>query len=116
MRDQVRGHRWGRSRIQQPAATISLFVPKFMVLDLPFLWTTEESMGRFLMDPWVQELHASLRPRVLKGVDFWGSGFKILPPGKAGPNAGRPQGDEDPCDAVRPAFGQYEAWAPAHAD
>ena len=83
MRDQVEGASLGTIEVvQQPAATISLFVPKFMVLDLPFLWTTEESMWKVLDGPLGQELLASLEAKGLKGVDFWGSGFKDITTGK----------------------------------
>jgi TRAP-type transport system periplasmic protein len=49
-----------------------------MVLDLPFLWTTEDAMWKVLDGPPGQELLQSLEARGLKGVDFWSSGFKNL--------------------------------------
>jgi len=67
---------------QQPAAVVSLFVPKAMVLDFPFLWTTEEAMWKVLDGPLGQELLASLEAKGLKGVDYWGSGFKNVTTGK----------------------------------
>src|SRR5262249_41675190 len=40
LRDQVEGTILGTIEVtQQPPATVSLFVPKVMVLDFPFLWT-----------------------------------------------------------------------------
>jgi C4-dicarboxylate-binding protein DctP len=83
LRDQVEGTMLGTIEVtQQPAAVVSLFVPKVMVLDFPFLWTTDEAMWKVLDGPLGQELLASLEAKGLKGVDFWGSGFKNVTTGK----------------------------------
>ena len=63
-------------------ATVSLFVPKVMVLDFPFLWTDEEAMWKILDGPLGQELLQSLEQKGLKGVDIWSSGFKSFTSGK----------------------------------
>ena len=77
LRDQVEGTSLGTIELtQQTPATISLFVPKVTVLDLPFLWTSEEAMWKILDGPLGQELLQSLEAKGLKGVDFWSSGFK----------------------------------------
>ena len=83
LRDQVEGTMLGTIDVtQQPAAVVSLFVPKVMVLDFPFLWTTDEAMWKVLDGQLGQELLASLEAKGLKGVDYWGSGFKNVTTGK----------------------------------
>ena len=83
MRDQVEGTMLGTIDLsQQPTAVISLFVPKVMVTDFPFLWTTEDAMWKVLDGPLGQELLASLEAKGMKGVDFWSSGFKDMTSGK----------------------------------
>jgi C4-dicarboxylate-binding protein DctP len=83
LRDQVEGTSVGTIELtQQTPGTVSLFVPKVMLLDLPFLWTTEEAMWRVLDGPLGQELLQSLEPKGLKGVDFWSSGFKNFTTGR----------------------------------
>jgi len=83
MRDQVEGTMLGTIDLsQQPTAVISLFVPKVMVTDFPFLWTTEEAMWKVLDGPLGHELLASLEAKGMKGVDFWSSGFKDMTSGK----------------------------------
>ena len=83
LRDQVEGTSLGTIELtQQTPATISLFVPKVMVLDFPFLWTNEEAMWKVLDGPLGQELLQSLEAKGLKGVDFWSSGFKNFTSGK----------------------------------
>ena len=62
---------------QQTAAILSLFVPKVMLLDFPFLWPPqEEVMWQILDGPLGQELLQTLDAKHLKGVDIWSSGFK----------------------------------------
>lgn len=83
LRDQVEGTALGTIEVtQQTPATVSLLVPKVMILDFPFLWTSEEAMWKVLDGPIGQELLASLEPKGLKGVDFWSSGFKNFTSGK----------------------------------
>ena len=83
MRDQVEATVLGTVElVQQPAAAVSLFVPKVMVLDFPFLWTTEEAMWKVLDGPLGQELHTALEAKGLKGVDYWSSGWKNVTTGK----------------------------------
>jgi C4-dicarboxylate-binding protein DctP len=83
LRDQVEGTMLGTIEVtQQTPATISLFVPKVMLLDYPFLWTAEEAMWKVLDGPIGQELLQSLESKGLKGVDFWSSGFKNFTSGK----------------------------------
>jgi len=83
LRDQVEGTALGTIEVtQQTPATISLFVPKIMVLDFPFLWTDEDAMWKVLDGPLGQELLQSLEAKGLKGVDFWSSGFKNFTSGK----------------------------------
>jgi C4-dicarboxylate-binding protein DctP len=83
MRDQVEATMLGNVElVQQPAAAVSLFVPKAMVLDFPFLWTTEEVMWKVLDGPLGQELHTALEAKGLKGVDYWSSGWKNVTTGK----------------------------------
>ena len=83
MRDQVEGTMLGTIDLsQQPTAVISLFVPKVMVADFPFLWTTENGMWKVLDGPLGQELLASLEAKGMKGVDFWSSGIKDMTSGK----------------------------------
>lgn len=81
-RDQAEGTMLGTIELtQQPAATLSLFVPKVMILDFPFLWTSEDAMWRVLDGPIGSELLQSLESKGLKGADFWSSGFKNLTTG-----------------------------------
>ncbi len=76
-RDQVEGTSLGTIELtQQPAGTVSLLVPRLMLLDFPFLWTSEEVMWRVLDGALGQEMLRSLEARGLEGVDFWSSGFK----------------------------------------
>jgi len=83
LRDQVEGTILGTIEVtQQTPATVSLFVPKVMVLDFPFLWTDEEAMWKILDGPLGQELLQSLEQKGLKGVDIWSSGFKSFTSGK----------------------------------
>ena len=83
LRDQVEGTMLGTIEVtQQTPATISLFVPKVMVLDFPFLWTDEEAMWQVLDGPLGQELLQSLEAKGLKGLDFWSSGFKNFTSGR----------------------------------
>jgi C4-dicarboxylate-binding protein DctP len=83
LRDQVEGTAVGTIELtQQTPGTVSLLVPKVMVLDLPFLWTSEEAMWKVLDGPLGQELLQSLEAKGLKGVDFWSSGFKNFTTGK----------------------------------
>ncbi len=83
LRDQVEGVALGTIEVtQQTPPTISLFVPKVMVLDFPFLWTDEEAMWKVLDGPIGQELLQSLEAKGLKGVDFWSSGFKNFTSGR----------------------------------
>src|SRR5437867_6154970 len=83
LRDQVEGTILGTIEVtQQTPATVSLFVPKVMVLDFPFLWTDEEAMWKILDGPLGQELLQSLEQKGLKGVDIWSSGFKSFNSGK----------------------------------
>jgi C4-dicarboxylate-binding protein DctP len=78
LRDQVEQTMLGTIEVtQQTPAIISLFVPKVMVLDFPFLWPNdEEAMWKILDGPLGRELLQSLEAKGLKGVDFWSSGFK----------------------------------------
>jgi C4-dicarboxylate-binding protein DctP len=83
LRDQVEGTILGTIELtQQTPPTVSLFVPKAMVLDFPFLWTNEEAMWKVLDGPLGQELLQSLEAKGLKGVDFWSSGFKNFTSGR----------------------------------
>jgi C4-dicarboxylate-binding protein DctP len=83
LRDQVEGTALGTIEVtQQTPATISLFAPKVMVLDFPFLWNDEEAMWKVLDGPLGQELLQSVEAKGLKGVDFWSSGFKNFTSGK----------------------------------
>jgi C4-dicarboxylate-binding protein DctP len=83
LRDQVEGTSLGTIELtQQTPPTISLFVPKVMILDFPFLWTTEEAMWKVLDGPLGQELLQSLEAKGLKGVDFWSSGYKNFTTGR----------------------------------
>jgi C4-dicarboxylate-binding protein DctP len=83
IRDQVEGTILGTIEVtQQTPATVSLFVPKVMVLDFPFLWTDEEAMWKMLDGPLGEELLQSLEAKGLKGVDFWSSGFKNFTSGR----------------------------------
>jgi TRAP-type C4-dicarboxylate transport system substrate-binding protein len=78
LRDQVEQTMLGTIEVtQQPAAILSLFVPKVMLLDFPFLWPEqEEVMWQILDGPLGQELLQALEAKPLKGVDIWSSGFK----------------------------------------
>jgi C4-dicarboxylate-binding protein DctP len=83
LRDQVEGTSLGTIELtQQTPATVSLFVPKVMILDFPFLWTSEEAMWKVLDGPLGQELLQSLEAKGLKGVDFWSSGYKNFTTGR----------------------------------
>jgi len=83
LRDQVEGTSLGTIEMtQQTPATVSLFVPKVMILDFPFLWTNEEAMWKVLDGPLGQELLQSLDAKGLKGVDFWSSGYKNFTSGR----------------------------------
>lgn len=83
LRDQVEGTALGTIELtQQTPPTVSLFVPKAMVLDFPFLWPNEEAMWKVLDGPLGQELLQSLEAKGLKGVDFWSSGFKNFTSGR----------------------------------
>jgi C4-dicarboxylate-binding protein DctP len=63
----------------QPAAILSLFVPKVMLLDFPFLWPPQEDvMWQVLDGPLGQELLQALDAKGLKGVAIWSSGFKQI--------------------------------------
>ena len=99
---------------QQPAATISLFVPKVMVLDFPFLWTSEEAMWRVLDGPVGQELLQALESKGMYGVDFWSSGFKNITNGKKAIHT--PDDLKGMKIRVIPSpvlSAQYEAWGAA---
>lgn len=78
LRDQVEQTMLGTIEVtQQPAAVLSLFAPKVMLLDFPFLWPQhEEVMWQILDGPLGQELLQALEAKPLKGVDIWSSGFK----------------------------------------
>jgi tripartite ATP-independent transporter DctP family solute receptor len=78
LRDQVEQTMLGTIEVtQQPAAILSLFVPKVMLLDFPFLWPQhEEVMWQILDGPLGHELLQALEAKPLKGVDVWSSGFK----------------------------------------
>ncbi|HSF06961.1 MAG TPA: TRAP transporter substrate-binding protein [Methylomirabilota bacterium] len=83
LRDQVEGTSLGTIELtQQTPPTVSLLVPKVMVLDFPFLWPSEDAMWRVLDGPVGQELLQSLETKGLKGVDFWSSGFKNITSGR----------------------------------
>ncbi len=83
LRDQVEGTMVGTIELtQQPASTYALFVPRMSVLDLPFLWTTEDAMWKVLDGPTGQELLQSLEAKGLKGVDYWSAGWKNITTGK----------------------------------
>lgn len=83
LRDQVEGVSLGTIELtQQTPATVSLFVPKVMILDFPFLWTSEAAMWKVLDGPLGQELLQSLEAKGLKGVDFWSSGYKNFTTGR----------------------------------
>jgi C4-dicarboxylate-binding protein DctP len=83
LRDQVEGTSLGTIEMtQQTPATVSLFVPKVMILDFPFLWTHEDAMWKVLDGPLGQELLQSLEAKGLKGVDFWSSGYKNFTTGR----------------------------------
>lgn len=83
LRDQVEGVSLGTIELtQQTPATVSLFVPKVMILDFPFLWTSEQAMWKVLDGPLGQELLQSLEAKGLKGVDFWSSGYKNFTTGR----------------------------------
>src|SRR3972149_2989892 len=57
LRDQVEGTALGTIEVtQQTPATVSLLVPKVMILDFPFLWTSEGAMWKVLDGPTCQEL------------------------------------------------------------
>jgi len=80
LRDQVEQTMLGTIEVtQQPAAILSLFVPKVMLLDFPFLWPPqEEVMWQILDGPLGQELLQALAAKHLKGVDIWSAGFKQI--------------------------------------
>jgi len=83
LRDQVEGTMLGTIELtQQVPATVSLFVPKVMFLDFPFLWPSEETMWKVLDGPIGQEALQALEAKGLKGVDFWSSGWKNFTSGK----------------------------------
>jgi C4-dicarboxylate-binding protein DctP len=83
LRDQVEGTSLGTIEMtQQTPATVSLFVPKVMILDFPFLWTNEDAMWKVLDGPLGQDLLQSLEAKGLKGVDFWSSGYKNFTTGR----------------------------------
>jgi len=64
---------------QQPAAILSLFVPKVMILDFPFLWPPQgDVVGQVLDGPLGQELLQALEGKGLKGVAIWHSGFRQI--------------------------------------
>jgi len=79
-RDQVEQTMLGVLDItQQATATVSLFVPKVMLLDFPFLWPEDEArMWQILDGPLGQELLQALETRHLKGLDIWSAGWKQL--------------------------------------
>ena len=114
-RDQAEGTMLGTIEVtQQPAATISLFVPKVMVLDFPFLWTSEEAMWRVLDGPVGQELLQALESKGMYGVDFWSSGFKNITNGKKAIHT--PDDLKGMKIRVIPSpvlSAQYEAWGAA---
>ena len=78
LRDQVEQTVLGTIEVtQQTPAIVSLFVPKVMILDFPFLWPPDQAaMWKVLDGPIGRELLQSLEAKGLKGVDFWSSGFK----------------------------------------
>jgi C4-dicarboxylate-binding protein DctP len=80
LRDQVEQTMLGTIEVtQQPAAILSLFVPKVMLLDFPFLWPPqEEVMWQILDGPLGQELLQALAAKRLKGLDIWSAGFKQI--------------------------------------
>ena len=64
MRDQVEATVMGTVElVLQPSAVVSLFSPRLMVLDFPFLWTTEDAMWKVLDGPLGQELLTALQER-----------------------------------------------------
>src|SRR5215467_884487 len=54
---------------QQPAAILSLFVPKVMILDFPFLWPRRRrSCGRSWMAPWARNYSRRSTRRASRGA------------------------------------------------
>jgi len=112
MRDQVEATVMGTvESVLQPSAVVSLFSPKVMVLDFPFLWTTEDAMWKVLDGPLGQELLAGLEAKGLKGLDYWSSGWKVVTTGKKAIRT--PDDFKGTKMRVMPSpllSAQYEAW------
>lgn len=67
--------------VQMIAPTVSKvtkFVPAFQVLDLPFLFQTDEEVERILTGPYGELLLDQLSSLNMKGLAFWNNGFKQL--------------------------------------
>ncbi|MBF0455350.1 MAG: DctP family TRAP transporter solute-binding subunit [Magnetococcales bacterium] len=59
-----------------PTAKLSTAVPAMQVLDLPFFFSSPEALYTALDGEFGQQLLAKLDPIGLRGVAFWGNGFK----------------------------------------
>ena len=57
---------------------MTTYLPKWQVLDLPFLFTTDEQVQDVLTGPIGDQLLEELGPYQVKGFGFWHNGFKHL--------------------------------------
>src|SRR5690625_1556313 len=61
-----------------PTGNLANFDPKMYLFDLPFLITDDESMKRVLDGDVGQELLEGLEEYGLKGMNYWGAGFRNM--------------------------------------
>lgn len=61
-----------------PTGNLANFEPRMYLLDLPFLMTDNESMKRVLDGDVGQELLGLLEKSNLKGINYWGAGFRQM--------------------------------------
>lgn len=61
-----------------PTAKLGNFEPRMQLLDLPFIFPDEEDVRAVLDGDIGQELMAGLEDQLLKGLCYWGSGYKQI--------------------------------------
>ena len=57
---------------------MTTYLPKWQVLDLPYLFNTDDQVQEVLTGPIGEELLDELEPYQVKGLGFWHNGFKHL--------------------------------------
>jgi C4-dicarboxylate-binding protein DctP len=58
------------------------FEPAFQIVDMPFLFASDEAVEQFWDGEWGQKMYSKIEPQGILGLAFWPNGFKNFTNGK----------------------------------